>query len=161
MFYQTEYESPIGILVLVSDGIHLCELHFPNYKNNKSCIINDDLEVFNHVKKWLDAYFAGERVNSKELPLLVDGTMFQKQVWNLLMEIPYGTVVTYKDIARKMSDTMSCQAVGTAIGKNPIGIIIPCHRVVGYNNLGGFSGGIENKVFLLEYEGVYYESSRI
>ena len=77
------------------------------------------------------------------------------------MEIPYGTVVTYKDIARKMSDTMSAQAVGTAIGKNPIGIIVPCHRVVGHNSIGGFSGGIENKVFLLKHEGVYHESSRI
>ena len=161
MFYQTEYESPIGILVLISDGVHLCELHFPNYRNSRSSIVNDDLEVFIHTKKWLDAYFAGDRVNGKELLIQVEGTKFQKQVWNMLMEIPYGTVVTYKDIARQISDSMSCQAVGTAISKNPIGIIIPCHRVVGYNNLGGFSGGIENKVFLLELEGVYYESSRI
>ena len=100
-------------------------------------------------------------MNAHSLSIRLEGTAFQKQVWNLLLEIPYGKVVTYKDIARKISATMSCQAVGTAIGKNPIGIIIPCHRVVGYNNLGGFSGGIENKVFLLEHEGVYYESSRI
>ncbi|MBQ7892228.1 MAG: methylated-DNA--[Erysipelotrichaceae bacterium] len=160
MYYQTKYDSIIGTLLLVSDGSSLCGLYFPNRIKEymQTC---DDLEVFVDAKKWLDSYFLGDPMNAHSLSIRLEGTAFQKQVWNLLLEIPYGKVVTYKDIARKISATMSCQAVGTAIGKNPIGIIIPCHRVVGYNNLGGFSGGIENKVFLLEHEGVYYESGRI
>ena len=123
-------------------------------------IPNDDMPVFYAAKKWLDRYFAGEKPTIAELPLAPIGNEFRQGVWKILREIPYGKVITYGDIARKMAvqmgrPTMSAQAVGGAVGHNPISIIIPCHRVVGTNgSLTGFSGGITVKTKLLELEGV-------
>ena len=150
--YQMKYESPIGTLYLVSDGQYLCNLYFFNKALDISN--NDSLEVFNKTIDWLNRYFEGKQPNISELPLKLEGTVFQKQVWNLLLEIPYGTVVTYGDIARRMN-TKAYQAVGQAIGKNPIGIIVPCHRVVGsHKKLSGFSGGMDIKKYLLAHEGI-------
>ena len=150
--FKTKYESPIGTLYLVSDGECLCNLYFSNQPLD-SCN-NDSLEVFIQVKDWLDQYFAGKQPNIAMLSLKLNGSTFQKQVWKLLLDIPYGSVVTYGDIAKKL-DTKAYQAVGRTIGKNPIGIIVPCHRVVGKDKkLVGFSGDMSIKKYLLAHEGI-------
>jgi len=118
------------------------------------------IPVFSIAKKWLDRYFEGEKPGVAGLPLAPAGGEFRQSVWKILCEIPYGKVITYGDIAKKIAvqmgrKSMSSQAVGGAVGHNPISIIIPCHRVVGSNgSLTGFSGGVEMKARLLELEGV-------
>jgi len=120
----------------------------------------DDMPVFDAAKKWLDRYFAGGKPGISKLPLAPIGGEFRQMVWKILCEIPYGQVTTYGDIAKKIASktgkkSMSSQAVGGAVGHNPISIIIPCHRVVGENgSLTGFAGGMDMKVKLLELEGV-------
>lgn len=111
-------------------------------------------------RKWLDRYFSGQKPCPDELPLAPEGTEFQKLIWGLLCEIPYGTVTTYGDLAKKAAarmgrDTMSGQAVGGVLAHNPVSIIIPCHRVVGSGgSLTGYAGGLERKIWLLDHEGV-------
>lgn len=111
-------------------------------------------------KKWLDRYFLGEKPKIEELDIFLNGTSFEKIVWELLKRIPYGEVTTYKELAINVAnklgrEKMSAQAVGGAVGHNPISIIIPCHRVVGTNgSLTGYAGGIDKKVKLLEFENV-------
>lgn len=111
-------------------------------------------------KKWLDRYFNNEKPSIDELPLAPIGTDFRKEVWRILCEIPYGEVITYGEIARKIATSrrinrMSSQAVGGAVGHNPFTIIVPCHRVVGNNgNLTGYAGGIDKKIKLLTHEGL-------
>ena len=121
---------------------------------------NDDMPVFLAAKDWLDRYFAGAKPAAAELPLAPSGGEFRQIVWDILREIPYGETVTYGDIAKKTAirmnrESMSSQAVGGAVGHNPISIIIPCHRVIGANgSLTGYAGGIGTKIKLLELEGV-------
>ena len=109
--------------------------------------------------EWLERYFAGKKPSPEDLPLRPEGTVFRQMVWRELLHIPYGQVTTYgslaKAVARKMGrETMSAQAVGQAVGHNPISIIIPCHRVVGANgSLTGYAGGLDRKIRLLELEG--------
>lgn len=123
-------------------------------------IENKTIPVFDATKKWLDRYFTGDKPTVSELPPAPAGSEFRQGVWSILCEIPYGAVITYGDIAKKMAakmgrENMSNQAVGGAVGHNPISIIIPCHRVVGANgSLTGYAGGIATKVKLLELEGV-------
>ena len=118
------------------------------------------LEVFGEVKTWLDAYFAGQNPDVSGLKLALEGTAFRKMVWNILREIPYGETRTYGQIAAEIAaqrgtKTMSAQAVGGAVGHNPISIIIPCHRVLGADgSLTGYAGGVDKKQFLLELEGI-------
>lgn len=113
--------------------------------------------------RWLDSYFAGERPDPNLISLAPSGSAFRQLVWNILLEIPYGKVVTYRDIARKAAQqlgrqSMSAQAVGGAVGHNPISIIIPCHRVIGSDHsLTGYAGGLEKKRWLLELEGADIE----
>lgn len=162
MYYATTYLSPVGKLTLASDGSNLIGLWNEGQKYHGDTILMTEkksLPVFNEAKKWLDRYFAGEKPSVSELPLALIGSEFRQDVWNLLCEIPYGDVITYGDIAKKIANkksknTMSCQAVGGAVGHNPISIIIPCHRVVGSNgSLTGYAGGIKIKIKLLELEG--------
>ena len=121
-------------------------------------IENDNDKTLLKAKKWLDRYFKGEKPQISELDLAPIGSDFAKNVWKLLCEIPYGEVTTYGEIAKKVAKimnktAMSAQAVGGAVGHNPISIIIPCHRVVGTNgSLTGYGGGIKNKVALLTLE---------
>ena len=117
---------------------------------------NDKETILLKAKKWLDRYFNGEKPEISELDLAPIGSKFAKNVWKLLCEIPYGKITTYGEIAKKMNkNKMSAQAVGGAVGHNPISIIIPCHRVVGANgSLTGYAGGIEKKIKLLEHERV-------
>ena len=115
--------------------------------------------MFGTVRHWLDRYFAAERPDTRELPLAPAGTEFRRAVWALLLDIPYGSVTTYGRLAeeyeRVSGHKTSPRAVGSAVGHNPISIIIPCHRVVGADgSLTGYAGGVENKRLLLELEGI-------
>ena len=160
MYYKTSYISPIGKLTLYAEDDFLIEVRFPRDRHeavlkNEIILENDNLEIFIKTKKWLDEYFKGCNPDISLLSIKFIGSDFKKEVWKHLCEIPYGEVVTYKDIARKISQTMSSQAVGVAVGYNPLCIIVPCHRVIGVNNnLVGFGGGLEIKKYLLKHEGV-------
>lgn len=154
MEYFMGYDSPVGRLLLTSDGESLTGLWM-----NRPVPGESALPLFGQVRAWLDAYFRGENAPI-DFPLAPKGTEFQRQVWKLLLEIPYGCTRTYGDIAREMAvlrgkQKMSAQAVGQAVGSNPISIIIPCHRVVGAKGkLTGYAGGLEKKSWLLRHEEV-------
>lgn len=158
-----EYTSPIGKLVLASDGECLTGLWLEGQKYFAAGLSDDytkeQLPVFKQAKKWLDIYFEGEEPDFS-LPLNPAGSPFRQLVWNVLCKIPYGQVMSYGEIARAVAreldkDTMSAQAVGGAVGHNPISIIIPCHRAVGADgSLTGYAGGLDNKIKLLELEHV-------
>ncbi|MDR1619501.1 MAG: methylated-DNA--[protein]-cysteine S-methyltransferase [Clostridiales bacterium] len=167
MYYATTYASPIGPLTLACDsgGEALTGLFLERQKYRAETMPGamaqkDDLPIFNAAKKWLDAYFARKNPAISELALDPAGGEFRRAVWRLLCEIPYGHVRTYGDIAKSIAaqlhkTSMSSQAVGGAVGHNPISIIIPCHRVVGANgNLTGYASGIGIKIKLLHLEGV-------
>ena len=155
MLYSTSYDSPIGEMFIVSDGEAVCgvwfcgQKHFPSFEE---VIRNDDLAIFCDVKKWFDDYFDGKNPEI-DFKLKPDGSEFRLKVWRMLREIPYGETLTYGQIASKISPAMSAQAVGGAVGHNPIAILIPCHRVIGANgNLTGYAGGLERKIELLRLE---------
>lgn len=121
---------------------------------------NSKFPIFQEVSRWLDYYFAGRNPSITDIDILLEGSDFSKLVWRRLSTIPYGCVTTYKNIAQGIAcdlgrDKMSAQAVGRAIGRNPLLILIPCHRVIGSDgSLVGYSGGLENKLSLLKHEGV-------
>lgn len=163
--YMTTVESSIGKITLGSDGKSLVGLwtegqRYFGHPEANEMLRSDDLEVFTCTKDWLHRYFAGMQPQISQLPLAPIGGEFRQAVWKMLMEIPYGEVITYGDLARRIAEqrgirNMSAQAVGGAVGRNPISIIIPCHRVVGANgNLTGYAGGIPRKLQLLQHEGV-------
>ncbi len=165
MKYSTNYSSPLGLITMASDGEKLIGLWLEGQKYftddiAESMIENNDLNIFISTKQWLDRYFLGEKPEIFELLLAPIGGEFRKIVWDILCQISYGETITYGEIAKKVAfkmnkKSMSSQAVGGAIGHNPISIIIPCHRVVGANgNLTGYAGGINKKIKLLEHEGV-------
>ena len=165
MYYQTGYVSPIGKILLESDGENLTGLWLEGQKyyggwKGKAAAVQEKLPVFDQTRKWLDQYFAGKRPEVSPPPLLPEGSGFQKAVWRLLCEIPYGTATTYGAIAEKLAEMgemsgASARAVGSAVGRNPISVIIPCHRVVGKDGtLRGYAGGIGRKLQLLMLEGV-------
>ncbi len=165
MYYSTTYLSPVGTITLASMDGHLVGIWNEGQKYHGSGLAasmteKDDMPVFDAAKRWLDHYFAGKKPAISELPLSPIGGEFRQHVWRILCEIPYGQVITYGEIAQKVAaklnkTTMSSQAVGGAVGHNPISIVIPCHRVVGTNgSLTGYAGGIGTKVKLLELEGV-------
>ena len=157
MYYSTDYSSPIGEMLIVSDGQALCGLWFYGQKHFKSTIhdeitINGDLAIFKRVIKWLDGYFNGLDLEI-DFKLNPEGTEFRKKVWKILADIPYGETLSYGEIASMISPEMSAQAVGGAVGHNPISIVIPCHRVVGANGkMTGYAGGIDRKIELLKLE---------
>lgn len=169
--YYTNFESPIGNMTLASDGEALIGLWNENQKyhgnsiyEKEEFIYKDDLEIFSATKNWLKDYFDGNRPDISKLNLKPNGTEFRHIVWSILCDIPYGEVVTYNEIARRTAsimgrETMSSQAIGGAVGHNPISVIIPCHRVVGSSgSLTGYAGGLKSKIFLLELEGVNMNS---
>jgi methylated-DNA-[protein]-cysteine S-methyltransferase len=153
--------SPVGQITAASDGQALTGLwiagqrHFGGTATSRST----QLPLFDHVREWLTAYFAGENPSVDAIPLNPRGGLFRQTVWRILLEIPYGQVSTYGAVAKEAAarlgkPRMSAQAVGGAVGHNPISIIIPCHRVVGANgSLTGYGGGIPTKIKLLETEG--------
>ena len=158
-YYKTYYNSPVGKLILISDGSSLVALYF-NETEGRGVERSDGLGIFLKTKGWLDRYFKGEKPLIGELSLSPKGTLFREEVWNILSTIPYGETVTYKEIAERVrkKSKMSAQAVGGAVGHNPIPIIIPCHRVIGSDSsMVGYVSGIERKVWLLKHEGVDIE----
>ena len=164
LLYSTELDSPLGIITLLSDGEALSGLWLPG--QNIACggvigsgkVVEVGLEegdcpaVFKTAQNWLQRYFKGENPG-KTPPLSLSGTPFRLSVWRLLQEIPYGTTCTYKDIAESVGIPKGCRAVGMANNKNPIVIVVPCHRVIGMNgSLTGYAGGLEMKEYLLDLE---------
>lgn len=159
------YDSPIGRLLLAEEEGALAgvwiegQKYFPDSLHDEM-EEKEDSTVLNEAVEWLERYFRGERPGTDELPLAPRGSEFRKEVWKLLCEIPYGKLASYGEISRKITERrglqrMSAQAVGGAVGHNPISIIIPCHRVVGADgSLTGYAGGIRRKVLLLKLEGV-------
>lgn len=165
MIYKSYYQSPIGKLLLASKNNKLIGLWIEGQKYylgdlKEELRENNEEEILVKTKKWLDRYFKGEKPQISELELEPIGSEFRKNVWKLLCQIPYGQVTTYKKIAENVAKIMnkkqmSAQAVGGAVGHNPISIIIPCHRVVGTDgSLTGYAGGIDKKIKLLELENV-------
>ena len=151
MQYISHYQSPIGKVLLAADETGLTGLWFEGQKYFA-------LYLFEQTKKWLDIYFSGKEPDF-QVPLHFTGTDFQNEVWEILYSIPYGQTMTYGEIAKQVAakrglKRMSAQAVGGAVGRNEISIIVPCHRVVGTNgSLTGYASGINKKVELLKLEG--------
>jgi len=163
MYYSTTYLSPIGTITLACDDDHLVGLWNEKQKYYGGSILKQmtekqDAPILNSAIQWLDRYFSGETPAISELQVAPIGSEFHKQVWDILCEIPYGETTTYGEVARKIAakmgrKSMSSQAIGSAVGRNPISIIIPCHRVVGTSgSLTGYAGGIDKKIKLLELE---------
>lgn len=153
MSFYTFIDSPVGTLTALSDGTAITGLYLPSQNVPPNGIRCDQLPVFDQLRSWLDAYFTGKAPDPSHVFLCPKGTAFQKKVWHLLQAIPYGCTTSYGVIAKQISPNMSAQAVGGAVGRNPISILIPCHRVLGADgSLTGYAGGLESKRFLLELE---------
>lgn len=163
MLYVSEYNSILGDMLMASDGNSLIGLWFKRQKYFASTLNEEfekkELEIFKETKKWLDIYFSGVKPDF-DLSISFIGTPFQKSVWKILVDIPYGKTITYGEISKILAKkrnikSMSSQAVGNAVGHNPISIIVPCHRVIGSNvELTGYAGGIDKKRKLLKLEGI-------
>lgn len=172
MEYKMWYSSPVGRLMLTSEGENLTGLWMDGQKYF-GATVGDQLAdgeavpALRQTAEWLDRYFAGKKPAVSELPLAPRGGDFRQAVWQILCEIPYGSLTTYGEIARTLAarqgkKSLSAQAVGGAVGHNPISIIIPCHRVVGSTgSLTGYAGGLEKKISLLRLEGVDVERLKI
>ena len=159
MIYTAHYNSPLGGITLTSDGMALTGLYFDGERDfpDLSPGRKKDLPLFGEVMRWLDLYFDGKEPDFSPA-LNPTGTAFQMSVWAILRTIPYGETTNYGAIAKRLEKKtgkrMSAQAVGGAVGRNPISIIVPCHRVVGANgSLTGYAGGLDKKEYLLELEG--------
>lgn len=163
MIYTLHYDSPLGGILIAEQDHSVIGLWFEGQKYFADSLVKRKIEqaqteVLKQTAEWLDRYFRGEKPEITELSLAPEGSEFRREVWKLLCDIPYGEVTTYGELARKIADRrglpgMSAQAVGGAVGHNPISIIIPCHRVVGANrSLTGYAGGLERKRRLLELE---------
>lgn len=163
MLYTCFYNSPLGGITMASDGTALTGLWFDGQKYFAEGIKPDaeekKLPIFDEAMRWLDIYFSGRRPDFTPL-LNLEGTAFRKEVWKLLLQIPYGQTTTYGELAAQLAVSkglkrMSAQAVGGAVGHNPISIIVPCHRVVGTGgSLTGYAGGLPKKLALLKLEGI-------
>ena len=158
MVFRTFYPSPLGSIILESDGTALTGLRFSD--DAPVDTVNDDpLPVFRQTKAWLDRYFARGKPDQM-LKLHLIGTPFQTAIWELLRKIPYGQTVTYGQLAQQYAELRglprcSAQAIGGALARNPILLLVPCHRVIGANgSLTGFAAGLERKKCLLALEGV-------
>ena len=161
MQYISTYFSPLGEMTISCDEIGVTGIWFVGQKYygrglRKMCE-EIETEIIRRTKCWLDIYFSGKEPDF-DVPLHLVGSDFQKEVWEILKIIPYGKTITYGEIAKRIAErrgkkSMSAQAVGGAVGHNPISIIVPCHRVIGTNgSLTGYAGGIEKKVALLTLE---------
>lgn len=162
MIYTAKYSSPLGNILLAEKNGFLIGAWLSGQKYFFATVKEDCTEketaVLSRAKEWLDDYFAGKKPLPSELPLAPEGSEFRQKVWEILKQIPYGKTVSYGEIAnilaKKKGKRVSAQAVGGAVGHNPISVIIPCHRVVGADgSLTGYAGGIDRKVFLLSHEG--------
>ena len=149
---STTYKSPIGTLTLVSDGEAITHLEFENNKYPAPKFPRGEDKILQKARKELDDYFAG-KLKSFTVPVRPEGTEFQKRAWQALQKIPYGATRSYGQQASAIGSPKAVRAIGAANGRNPIPIIIPCHRVIGADgSLTGFGGGVPTKQFLLELE---------
>jgi methylated-DNA-[protein]-cysteine S-methyltransferase len=152
--YYSELDSPVGTLLLRGNGEALTGMYMQKQRYRPPLpdnYVRDDF-AFRDAHEQLHAYFAGE-LQTFDLPLAPQGTEFQKAVWNGLLDIPFGITESYGALAKRIGHDGAARAVGLANGHNPIGIIIPCHRVIGANgSLTGYGGGIERKQWLLDHE---------
>lgn len=161
--FTSTYLSPLGEITMAGSTQALTGLWFSGQKHFGAHLpkeaVPGDTPVFDQTKAWLNDYFRGQSPGPLP-PMAVQGSAFQQIVWDLLRQIPYGTCTTYGALAKQAAlqlgrDTMSAQAVGGAVGRNPISILIPCHRVIGTGgSLTGYAGGLDRKLFLLRLEGV-------
>jgi methylated-DNA-[protein]-cysteine S-methyltransferase len=167
MTYFTVIESPLSPLLLTSDGAALTGLYMSEYRHGPAALPGNNWAFHDLPAEWvgdplaaplpdvasqLESYFAG-RLTSFDLPLLLEGTDFQRKVWAELCKIPYGVTISYGELANRVGNPKGSRAVGLANGHNPISIIVPCHRVIGSNGkLTGYGGGLPRKAALLDFE---------
>ena len=158
MLRAMRYASPLGLLTLTAGESGICALVMDGQRYEREHLrapyLEDDCELLRQARYWLDEYFAGK--NPKiDFPLTPEGTAFQKRVWRELTRIPYGSALSYGELAARLNS--SARAVGAAVGRNPISILIPCHRVLGKDGrLTGYAGGLERKAALLRLEGAVF-----
>ena len=159
MEYKNLYQSPLGPIELTCDECGLTGIWLNGQKEREQTLTEAERPVFAETRRWLDLYFQGDTPDFMP-PLHPKGTPFQQAVWAILQTIPYGQTMSYGEIAARIAaergiEKMSAQAVGQAVGSNPLSILVPCHRVVGKNgNLTGYSGGMDYKIYFLKLEGV-------
>ena len=156
MKYLSSYISPLGFLSLKSDGLSITEISF----SEEDLQEKNDCAVLIKCKQQLEDYFSGKYMGF-DLPLNPEGTGFQLKVWAELLKIPKGETITYFELAVRLGDPKLVRAVGSANGRNPLAIVIPCHRVIGAGNkLTGYAGGLNRKLWLLEHEMKYNPSKQ-
>ena len=166
MQYKTSYQSPLGEIILTANSLALTGLWFSGQFYSTENYIEKENSVIKETISWLDIYFNGIEPNFKP-KVHFSGTNFQNEVWEILSTIPYGQTMTYGEIAkiiakRREVDKISAQAIGSAVGKNRISIVIPCHRVLGANGkLVGYAGGLYRKAKLLALENIKVQQSMI
>ncbi|OOF56048.1 methylated-DNA--[protein]-cysteine S-methyltransferase [Rodentibacter myodis] len=157
--YYTYYPSPVGKLLILSDGEHITHIDFEKeqYAPNPAWLEKNDLPLFQKVYRAFDRYFNGEAETFADIPLKAEGTAFQQAIWQALRKIGYGEMSSYGELAKMINNPKAVRAVGGAVGSNPISIIIPCHRILGKDKtLTGFGGGLAVKRFLLQLEKIPY-----
>ena len=159
-------ESPVGTLTLAERAGRVCMLHFGDDRPAIDTVFDRwypgeprKRQPLTTLKARLERYFAGEPTAIDAIPVELNGTAFQKTVWQALRRIPCGTTISYAELAKRIGDPAAVRAVGTANGANPVAVIVPCHRVIGSNGkLTGYGGGLDRKQWLLEHEGVVSRS---
>lgn len=152
--FYTTYTSPLGVMTLQINDDGMLGAWFETQTTQPESLGEyvEDHHLLNHITTQLDEYFSGQR-KVFDIPLAANGTEFQKKVWHALTTIPYGQTWSYQDLANAIDNPKAVRAVGLANGKNPISIVVPCHRVIGKNGkLTGYAGGVERKAKLLELE---------
>ena len=150
MLYKSKLRTPIGTLGLLADKEKLLKLSFKGLKDITE-EAKEDKSRFKSIFKQLEEYFAGDR-REFSIDYSIDTSLFATRVYKEMAKIPYGTTLSYSELAKKSGRKLAYRAVGTACGKNPLPLIIPCHRVIAVNGLGGFGGGLDTKRFLLNLE---------
>lgn len=154
---QHRIASPLGEILLARMERGLAGLWFAGQKDHPGTLAvpqDGGDPLFADVERQLDEYWRGQR-REFEVPLDLHGTPFQRTVWDALLRVPYGVTWTYRRIAEQLGSLTATRAVGAAVGRNPVSIIVPCHRVIGSSgSLTGYAGGLERKIELLRLEGV-------
>jgi O-6-methylguanine DNA methyltransferase len=160
MTYYTILNTPAGEMLLMSNGEAITGMHWTVFRRapKVSAEWSENKEVFGNAIAQLDEYFAGKR-KAFDLPIEFDGTPFQQSVWRELLKIPFGAQTTYQTIAQTIGKPKAVRAVGTAVGSNPISIVVPCHRVLATSGkLGGYAGGLDGKRMLLSTEQIAWKA---